>query len=203
MKKTFITLTIAVGTFAFGQVGVNTTEPKSTLDVMGVSSPMVPDGVLVPRYSVAELAAKDAAYAADQNGTLVFVTTGTGTSGKTSDILGSGFYYYDNPTSKWKAVGGSVIPPSPPFLVTSEITGDYTLQPNDGYLTLNITTDSKTLTLPPDFPAGKVVYVSNVGNRNMNIDPLPRNSQTSRVFAGASGILISIGNGNWDWIRGF
>ncbi|RNA61066.1 hypothetical protein D1631_03520 [Chryseobacterium nematophagum] len=204
MKKTFITLTIAVGTFAFGQVGVNTTQPKSTLDVMGVSSPTVPDGVLVPRYSVTELAAKDAAYGTDQNGTMVFVTTGTGTSGKTSNIAGAGFYYYDNPTSKWKGIAGNTTPISS-FVVTDEIVTDYMVKPTDDYLTLNITAGGHTLTLPtsPDVPIGKIIYASNVGNKNITISPMLRNPSVTQVGALNSGTFIYLGNGIWDVVTGF
>jgi hypothetical protein len=108
MKKYLLTLvTIMLFTcLAHSQVGINNTSPKSTLDITGVTAATIPDGVLVPRFTVAELARKDAAYGSAQNGTLVFVTSGTGSIGKTVNIKGSGFYYYDHPASKWKGMGG-------------------------------------------------------------------------------------------------
>lgn len=74
----------------------------------------MPDGVLVPRMSEDQLAAKNTAYANDgvdptknQNGALVFVTTVDGTTtGKTVNVTAVGFYYYDDPSGTWKAVGG-------------------------------------------------------------------------------------------------
>ncbi|CAA7196519.1 hypothetical protein [Chryseobacterium potabilaquae] len=211
MKKTFITLTIAVGTFAFGQVGVNTTEPKSTLDVMGVSSPTVPDGVLVPRYSVTELAAKDAAYASDQNGTLVFVTSSiTGTTVKTSDISAAGFYYYDNSTSKWKAVGGGSSSDSTFNISPAEITATYNVLVTDDFLKLNPSGSGQTLNLPnettdPTLKRGKKIYVSNISLEFMEIVPHPRSPFTTGVLAQRGGILIYIGGtgpGSWEWITG-
>lgn len=192
--------------FAFGQVGVNTDTPQSTLDVVGTTSATKADGVLVPRYTVAELAAKDAAYGVSQNGVLVFVTSGTGSSGKTSDISEAGFYYYDNPTSKWKHVGGGSVSTS--FNVTTEQNSDYTVLPTDNFIKLNITTaDPHVLTLPTSgIPVGKMVYVSNIGNNAINISPAPRNPQFTQVQAGISGMLIYLGgtgDGSWEWATGF
>ena len=68
----------------------------------------MPDGVLVPRLTVGQLNAKSAAYGADQNGALVFITSNTqgGAGTKVENVKDPGFYYYDNATSKWKGVGG-------------------------------------------------------------------------------------------------
>ncbi|CAA7391353.1 hypothetical protein [Chryseobacterium fistulae] len=207
MKKTFITLTIAVGTFAFGQVGVNTTEPKSTLDVMGVLSPTVPDGILIPRYSVTELAAKDAAYGASQNGVMVFITTGVGTTGKTSEITGAGFYYYNDPTSKWKGIAGSTTP-TPSFVATDEKTQSYVVQPTDDFIRLNITTPNQILTLPTTgVTPGKIVYVSNIGGTSLTVSPIPRNTFRGAVIedknSAAYIYLGGTGDGSWDRISGY
>lgn len=88
-----------------GLVGIANALPATTLDVAGKIDATTPDGVLIPRFSVTQLAAKDAAYSSLHNGTLVFVTSGVGSSGKTSDILGAGIYYYDGFLSKWRRVG--------------------------------------------------------------------------------------------------
>ncbi|RNA60465.1 hypothetical protein D1631_18400 [Chryseobacterium nematophagum] len=188
-----------------GQVGVNTQAPKATLDIVGTAVANVADGVLVPRYTVAELAAKDAAYGASQNGALVFVVSGTGSTGKTSDITGTGFYYYDNPTSKWKAAGGSSSSVS--FNVTTEQVSDYTVLATDSFIKLNITTAGHILTLPTSgVPMGKTIYVSNIGNNGIDISPLPRNPQFTQIQAGSSGALVYLGgtgDGSWDWVTGF
>jgi hypothetical protein len=88
-----------------GLVGIANNLPATTLDVAGKIDATTPDGVLIPRFTVTQLAAKDAAYGSLQNGALVFVTSGVGSSGKTSDVLGAGIYYYDNFFSKWRRVG--------------------------------------------------------------------------------------------------
>jgi hypothetical protein len=212
-------LTFATGMLftatVYGQVGINTNTPQSTLDINGVTTATVPDGILVPRFTVAELAGKDAAYGLAQNGTLVFVTSGTGIpNSKTSDITGTGFYYYDHPASKWKIVGGPSS--SAVFDVTPEKTGSYTVTANDGYVTLNINTAGNVLTLPTTgIPIGKKIYVSNTGSEAMDISPIPRNTGSNigsglplymKVQAGSSGALIYLGgtgNGSWDWISGY
>ena len=90
-------------------VGIKTDTPQTTLDVRAeATDTSMPDGVLVPRLTVTELNAKSAAYGADQNGALVFVTSNTqgGTGTKEENVKDPGFYYYDHATSKWKGVGG-------------------------------------------------------------------------------------------------
>ncbi|CAA7387598.1 MULTISPECIES: hypothetical protein [Chryseobacterium] len=203
MKKQFITaMTVLMSAFAFGQVGVNTQTPQSTLDVTGTSSATIADGVLVPRYTVAELSAKDAAYGASQNGVFVFVTSGTGSSGKTSDVTGAGFYYYDNPTSKWKGMGGNTAATS--FNVTAEQTSDYTVLATDDFVKLNVSTSGRVLTLPTTgIPVGKRVYISNIGTSNVNISPSPRNPAVTQGQAKSSGALVYLGGGEWDWVTGY
>lgn len=95
-----------------GRVGINTTTPAATLDVVANTTDNArPDALLVPRMTRAQLLAKDAAYIADQNGALAFVTTIDGTATpKTTNVTAVGFYYYDAPNSVWKAVGGNSTP---------------------------------------------------------------------------------------------
>lgn len=112
MKKILLTATLLVGLSAMSNaqdkgVGINTTTPKASLDVATTSDNTMPDAVLVPRFSLTQLQAKDGAYAADQNGALVFVNDITGTpGGKTVNIAATGFYYYDSVAGQWKTLGG-------------------------------------------------------------------------------------------------
>jgi hypothetical protein len=108
MKKLILSIAfIASSLVASAQVGIGTIDPKTTLQVDASAVAADADGVLVPRVTVANLNTKAAAYGADQNGSLVFVTAITGAAGKTSDVTGTGFYYYNNGTSKWTAVSGA------------------------------------------------------------------------------------------------
>ncbi|WP_288436376.1 hypothetical protein [uncultured Chryseobacterium sp.] len=117
MKKILLTAIMLVGLSAFskaqttGRVGINTTTPAATLDVVATTTDNTrPDALLVPRMTRSQLYAKDAAYTAAQNGALAFVTTidGTATT-KTANVTAVGFYYYDSVSSTWKNVGGGAV----------------------------------------------------------------------------------------------
>lgn len=107
MKKNLLTLIpMFLGILFQAQVGVNHSDPKSTLDIVGKADANSPDGILIPRYTASDLGKKDIAYGAEQNGTMVFVTGGIGDSPKTINVKAVGFYYYDAPNSTWKPVKG-------------------------------------------------------------------------------------------------
>lgn len=125
MKKFLLTATMLVAFTALskaqqGRVGINTSTPAATLDVVANADVTRPDALLVPRLSRAQLLAKDAAYAngnataaSAQNGALVFVTLVDGTATtKTANVTATGFYYYDgtNGNNVWKPLGGSSAP---------------------------------------------------------------------------------------------
>ncbi|WP_434979613.1 hypothetical protein [Daejeonia sp. YH14] len=81
-----------------GRVGVNTSSPAATLDV--VASPdnaNRTDGFIAPRISKTKLQAKDGKYGADQNAAIVYVDdiSGSATSDKVSQIDAIGYYYFD------------------------------------------------------------------------------------------------------------
>lgn len=126
MKKFLLTATMLVAFTALskaqqGRVGINTTTPAATLDVVANTTDNArPDAVLVPRMSRAELEAKNNAYAngsasgaSAQNGALVFVNAlgGTGT-GKTVNVVATGFHYYDgtNGNNVWRPLVANTVP---------------------------------------------------------------------------------------------
>ena len=112
MKKIILTIAfIASGLVASAQVGIGNTDPKVSLQVDKSADAAKADGVLVPRVTVAELNTKAAAYGADQNGSLVFITAITSAANETSNVTATGFHYYNSTTDKWVALVAAAATP--------------------------------------------------------------------------------------------
>lgn len=96
-KQFLLAMLLVVSTVSFAQVGIDTTDPKATLDVNGDATSTSADGIMSPRVTLANLLAKDAAtYDSDQTSAIVYVTDATGTpSGETINITRPGYYFFD------------------------------------------------------------------------------------------------------------
>lgn len=123
MKKNITKLYTALAFLLFsisayaqqGRVGINTTDPKTTLDVTGKTDTsgnlLTTDmtGLQAPRLTRAELTAKgNALYGADQKGTLVYITdvSGGDATSQRINITVSGYYYFDGTVWQRLANGG-------------------------------------------------------------------------------------------------
>ncbi|MDQ1805358.1 hypothetical protein RAH57_15270 [Chryseobacterium sp. CKR4-1] len=168
MKKKLLTAVMLVSFVMLSKaqqkgVGINTISPAATLDVVAnVRDRNMADAVLVPRMTVAQLADKDEAYQSAQNGALVFVTSGTGTPGsKTENINGTGFYYYDDPTSKWTALGGTTVAPTTFRLNLAQAASTSYDWSNSDFDFWEFTSGTQ-LTLPaPSSYNGRTIYIRN------------------------------------------
>jgi hypothetical protein len=112
-------------TSIFAQVGINTTDPNSTLDITGnpdVASET--DGLLLPRLSRSQLINKTG-YGADQTGAIVFVRDLSGvTNAQTENVTSLGFYYWTG--TVWSALlTDSTIETSNIQLVTISLTDSF------------------------------------------------------------------------------
>lgn len=104
MKKNLFFFALLLIVFTNAQnVGVNTNDPKATLDVVGNPSDATKaDGIILPRLTLAQLNAKTT-YAAAQTGTLIYVTdvSGGSTVQSTAQVTAIGRYYFDG--TNWRS----------------------------------------------------------------------------------------------------
>ncbi|HEY5689449.1 MAG TPA: DUF1566 domain-containing protein [Yeosuana sp.] len=89
------------------QVGIGTTDPKTTLQVEGDPiTTTIADGIQGPSLSLAQLDAKITAYGTDQDGAIVYIddVTAASTVTETANITTTGYYYYDASNDVWKTM---------------------------------------------------------------------------------------------------
>lgn len=91
---------VLVGSFGFAQVGVNTSLPNATLDVVGNPTDTSKlDGIIAPRITGDQLNVKT--YTPLQTGALVYVTAAGALSDQTVDVNSVGYYYFNGDLNKW------------------------------------------------------------------------------------------------------
>ena len=106
-KSTLAIVSLFLGVMAHsqtGNVGINTSTPQTTLDVVGQPSDATKlDGLTAPRLTGDQLKAKT--YTSAQIGTLVYATAGaTSPSGQVVNVTSPGYYYFDG--NVWISTGG-------------------------------------------------------------------------------------------------
>ena len=98
MKKITYILCFLGFVTSYAQVGIGTTDPKATLDIVASdqANPASDDGILVPRIDAFPATNP----IVDQDAMIVYLTTLDGSNTP-------GFYYWNNATSTWLPFGGS------------------------------------------------------------------------------------------------
>lgn len=108
MKKIKLVMLVAMTTisaYSYAQVGINTSDPKASLDVVGNPTNTTKlDGFIPPRLTGDQLRAKT--YTTAQTGAQVYVTAAdSNPSGQTASVKTPGSYYFDG--TVWKHVVGA------------------------------------------------------------------------------------------------
>jgi trimeric autotransporter adhesin len=100
-KRFFVLLYLMVE-YCYSQVGINTVLPDAQLDIRSSNqaTPSSTDGLLIPKIDAFPAINPTAA----QQGMMVYLTTATTFSGNPKSI---GFYYWDNVSSDWIAIGNN------------------------------------------------------------------------------------------------
>lgn len=137
MKNKLFTLALLSFSLSISaQVGIGTSDPKATLDVVG--SPLdinKLDGVIAPRLTGVQLKAKN--YTIAQTGAIVYVTVAeTSPTGQTIDVVTPGYYFFNgvkwgNLNENWRTVGNAGTIATTAVLGSDISTGNY-LGTSDG-----------------------------------------------------------------------
>lgn len=168
MKKNFLSIAVLAFGFTFGQVGINTDSPKTTLDVRARRDPSgsITDntqyiGLQSPRLTRAELTNNTAVYGTDQTSALVYVTdvAGGDTNIPRTYVDAPGYYYFDGVLWQ-KFTGGS--------------------SPSTGTEPWRVRTTSTEATLNTEdiYQKGNVAVGTNQGVGTFHIDAAKDNSTT-------------------------
>lgn len=97
-KIILVTYTMLISGIVFSQVGINTQNPASTLDVAYKPEDLFAAGVTAPRLTGDEIKLANQQYGAAQKGTLIYATQAASPSSppdKTQNIITEGYYYFD------------------------------------------------------------------------------------------------------------
>ncbi|MET3036883.1 hypothetical protein ABXT08_12310 [Chryseobacterium sp. NRRL B-14859] len=167
MKKIILSMAgIALfSEFTHAQVGINTSTPKTTMDVSAKRDPSgnITDntqilGLQAPRLTRGELTANTAAYGADQKGALVYITdisTGN-TTGSRVNMNAAGYYYFDG--TLWQKINSGPV-------AVNMYTADGTLGANR-----TVTMADKTLSFTSSPTSGTSHF--NVDGATFSVDAL-------------------------------
>jgi len=110
MKKYLLSImALSLGVAANSQIGINTTSPKTTMDIQSLKDPVTGlldnskhIGLKAPSLTRTELTANTAVYGTDQIGSIVYISdiSGGNILGQRANINSTGYYYFDG--SVWK-----------------------------------------------------------------------------------------------------
>lgn len=103
VKKCFNLSTLLLVCIAYGQVGINTTQPKATMDITSSSTSNIVNGLLVPRLSALQIDAMLPNLNQSHHSLLIFATEPRSNSNfPVSKIDGPGYYRFNYSDDVWQ-----------------------------------------------------------------------------------------------------
>ncbi|UYW01359.1 hypothetical protein K5I29_13140 [Flavobacterium agricola] len=108
MKNIMLLVPIIACNFCYGQVGINTTAPKSTLHIKSDPANLnLADGLILPTLTRSEIISKDPLYNSTEAGAIIYISEigAESTTPKTSKISTTGYYYFDG--QFWQILAGN------------------------------------------------------------------------------------------------
>jgi len=127
MKKHYLLpFLLIMGYGISAQVGINTSDPKATLDVQRGTDPTKADGIIPPRVTGDQLRLNTTNYGAAQDGAIVYVTAPVTvtTEPKTTGVTARGLYIYDHLQPNGSGTGMWQVLPDGPATPAGGVTGD-------------------------------------------------------------------------------
>jgi len=107
IKQVLLISGILFASCVHSQVGINNSNPKSTLDITAKNTNgTTAEGIIAPRLTGDQVKAADLLYGSDQKGAVVYVTAAVGVvSTKTVNITSEGYYFFDG--NIWQKLGST------------------------------------------------------------------------------------------------
>lgn len=107
MTKKLLNLAIAFSSISafYAQVGINSTSPNTTFDIVSKTNGVRPEGILIPRLTGDQIKNMEPLLGSSQNSMMIYATSAaTSLTASTVDLTAPGFYYYNFGLAKWVAI---------------------------------------------------------------------------------------------------
>ncbi|WP_428070774.1 hypothetical protein [Chryseobacterium gambrini] len=107
MTKKLLNLAIAFSSISafYAQVGINSTSPNTTFEIVSKTNGVRPEGILIPRLTGDQIKNMEPLLGSSQNSMMIYATSAaTSLTASTVDLTAPGFYYYNFGLAKWVAI---------------------------------------------------------------------------------------------------
>lgn len=110
MKISLLLFAMSFSVYERAQVGINTTSPSTTLEIVGKSPSTKVEGFMLPKFTGDQIYSMPIETTNTNEANLVYATSAAAVAnqtGKGENLKGKGFYYWDDTIKKWVTVDNS------------------------------------------------------------------------------------------------